>query len=287
MKPTLTKTALATAMVAALGVSAPLSANTLKFSFDGLMTMLDPAGNPLVNTSTPYYDDPTWGYGRRTQIQGTLTFDLLTMTGTGTVVPFSFFNQTQAPLATARDVYGEVLNIGLLGEPSLVLFNLLFDWNGNYGIPVSLVLDAQGLFNNIIPGMLPGQTIDQSSCSNGQLINLTPCAIPASDGISKGKYPIGPVPIATTSWDTTTIPGSGLESNPSGTTPLIEDPNGIGGSPMITGPFPGFSANFDITSLTLIEILPSESAVPVPAAAWLFGSGLIGLVGIARRKQSN
>ena len=27
------------------------------------------------------------------------------------------------------------------------------------------------------------------------------------------------------------------------------------------------------------------SAVPVPAAAWLFGSGLIGLVGFARRKQ--
>jgi len=26
------------------------------------------------------------------------------------------------------------------------------------------------------------------------------------------------------------------------------------------------------------------SAVPVPAAAWLFGSGLIGLIGVARRK---
>jgi hypothetical protein len=26
--------------------------------------------------------------------------------------------------------------------------------------------------------------------------------------------------------------------------------------------------------------------VPVPAAAWLFGSGLLGLVGVARRKQS-
>lgn len=28
------------------------------------------------------------------------------------------------------------------------------------------------------------------------------------------------------------------------------------------------------------------SAVPVPAAVWLFGSGLLGLVGIARRKQA-
>ncbi|PCJ83805.1 MAG: hypothetical protein COA54_14955 [Thiotrichaceae bacterium] len=29
------------------------------------------------------------------------------------------------------------------------------------------------------------------------------------------------------------------------------------------------------------------SAVPVPAAAWLFGSGLLGLVGVARRKSAN
>jgi len=28
------------------------------------------------------------------------------------------------------------------------------------------------------------------------------------------------------------------------------------------------------------------SAVPVPAAFWLFGSGLIGLVGFARRKKA-
>ena len=30
----------------------------------------------------------------------------------------------------------------------------------------------------------------------------------------------------------------------------------------------------------------TPSAVPVPAAAWLFGSGLIGLVGIARRRKT-
>ena len=29
-----------------------------------------------------------------------------------------------------------------------------------------------------------------------------------------------------------------------------------------------------------------QAAVPVPAAVWLFGSGLLGLVGIARRKKT-
>ncbi len=31
---------------------------------------------------------------------------------------------------------------------------------------------------------------------------------------------------------------------------------------------------------------PGAAVVPVPAAAWLFGSGLLGLVGVARRKAS-
>lgn len=31
---------------------------------------------------------------------------------------------------------------------------------------------------------------------------------------------------------------------------------------------------------------PPPSGVPVPAAVWLFGSGLLGLIGVARRKQS-
>lgn len=52
------------------------------------------------------------------------------------------------------------------------------------------------------------------------------------------------------------------------------DGNGTLGLGMVDGPFPGFSANFDMT------------AVPVPAAVWLFGSGLIGLAGVARRRKS-
>ena len=30
----------------------------------------------------------------------------------------------------------------------------------------------------------------------------------------------------------------------------------------------------------------SVSAVPIPAAVWLFGSGIIGLIGVARRKKA-
>ena len=37
-------------------------------------------------------------------------------------------------------------------------------------------------------------------------------------------------------------------------------------------------------ALTLEGTIGSVSAVPVPAAVWLFGSGLLGLVGVARRK---
>jgi hypothetical protein len=41
--------------------------------------------------------------------------------------------------------------------------------------------------------------------------------------------------------------------------------------------------NFDGTNLTYGAAV---STVPVPAAAWLFGSGLIGLVGVARRRKA-
>lgn len=44
----------------------------------------------------------------------------------------------------------------------------------------------------------------------------------------------------------------------------------------LDGPFLGF------TSVVNMQI----SQVPVPAAVWLFGSGLIGLVGLARRKKA-
>ena len=48
----------------------------------------------------------------------------------------------------------------------------------------------------------------------------------------------------------------------------------------VGGPFAGFHANFNLNGIT-------PAPVPIPAAAWLFGSGLIGLVGVSRRRRQN
>ena len=78
--------------------------------------------------------------------------------------------------------------------------------------------------------------------------------------------------------------------------------HGVNGSPSIVTNIPPNSSPYFIpasgtaNSLTILNSssdLPgaayrvsSISFVPIPAAAWLFGSGLLGLVGIARRKKS-
>lgn len=56
--------------------------------------------------------------------------------------------------------------------------------------------------------------------------------------------------------------------------------NTTAGGSMQTGPFAGATPAFNGTGSLVAP------AVPVPAAVWLFGSGLLGLVGVARRKKA-
>lgn len=41
-----------------------------------------------------------------------------------------------------------------------------------------------------------------------------------------------------------------------------------------------------VSGITLVPTTINVNAVPVPPAVWLFGSGLLGLVGVARRRQA-
>jgi len=54
----------------------------------------------------------------------------------------------------------------------------------------------------------------------------------------------------------------------------LTHPN-VPGSEMINGPWPGQHVTFSGLAI-----------VPVPAAVWLFGSGLLGLLGVARRRKA-
>lgn len=79
----------------------------------------------------------------------------------------------------------------------------------------------------------------------------------------------------TTSTNSTSTVWSGLSVD------TDMDSNTFNGTAMVDGAFVGQSANFNVMGITA-----APSAVPVPAAAWLLGSGLLGLVGVARRKAA-
>lgn len=250
-------TVISTQISASMASPAPID-------FEGLFTLQN-ANTTILNSSQPYYYDTTWGYGARTQISGTLQIDPNTGAGIGTIYPFEFFSQG---LASASNFEPQAIGNGLL------LGNVDYNWN-NHDMTVQIVLDASGLFDAYSREFSPWSFIDQSTCMSG--LN---CATPATNGIKKGTLPIGPVPIATTTFNTVGQNGYGTSIN---MLSLGVD-DGIGGSPMDHGPFEGYSANFDITSISMGSISPIQ-AVPVPSAIWLFGSGLFALAGLSRRNR--
>jgi len=66
-------------------------------------------------------------------------------------------------------------------------------------------------------------------------------------------------------------------------------PSATTGFVYATGPGPtsqagGWTADLSVSSISSTSNMVVVSAVPVPAAVWLFGSGLVGLFGLARRR---
>jgi len=256
---TIRKTAIASAVSLALGsgvTSQYVSADQISADFTGAFTMLNGGGSFVPNTDT---GGAPW-FGNRTAITGSMTFDTDAGTGSMTIDPFSFFGNGHAE-ATAVTL--QAIGNGFGGAGDLILGNMGFNWNGNNGIPVSIVLDASGLFGAL------GSPVNTSDVITGG-------AAPASDGTvastKAGTYtvPIGPGPVITTTWNTSTIGTPTLGTNPSGALPLISD--AVGGSPMPTAPFKGFNANFDLTDLQV-----SSFTDTTPPVLTLNGSSVIDL----------
>lgn len=256
------KTALSIALTSVLGLSAAVSqATVINIDYDGVFTMTSPSGFSVQNGSFPYYYDATWGYGSRTQITGSLAFDTQTGSGSGIVAPFEFFNAGPAVISS--------ISLQAIGA-GLLIGNMNFGWNDS-DATAQIVLDASGLFDAMSGGIPAGFTvIDQAYCASS-----SSCAVPASNDVFSQRAQIGAVPIATTSFN---VNGATGTTTTLGQLSLGAD-DGFAGSPMDNGPFSGYNINLDMTSVTISE-------VPVPAAVWLFGSGLVGLAGVARRRRA-
>jgi len=152
--------------------------------------------------------------------------------------------------------------VGSYSEPLAVTNFLTISFNGG-----GVLIEPEDLFGNPVASItgfdnipysfiFDTSIVDVSSVSVGGISNNVPVTI---DGFGS---------ILDTSIDTT---NSWTE---------ISDISAIGSISQI-----------DITllesSITSFQFeYENVAAVPVPAAVWLFGSGLIGLVGVARRKQN-
>lgn len=136
--------------------------------------------------------------------------------------------------------------------------HMLFDWNGNLNIDVFVVAASNSMFG---AGVLR-TAANASSCDLGTIKNC----------LWNGGFVTGQKPVVNQVWMLATTDGNG---------------DGIMGINMAPGgPFAGFNAGFNATMAGGADIsdIPTQNPVPVPAAAWLFGSGLLGLAGVARRK---
>jgi len=234
-------------------VQVTASIASVGMDFVAWVTMIDSTGAPVNNPS--FAGEPNY-HGWRYPVKGKMVFNLTAegLAGAASFEPFDFFGVP----ASGRDINFVPAHtvLGLIPIDTLLVGNMLFDWNGNNGIPVSLVLDigdlTTALMNTfegeVLKGLLTAETENT--------------LVPSGEDIT-----MGPVLVATTSWDTTDVDTDGdgepgplsLGVNPSGTTPLIPDMAldttngdiGLGGSPMKAGPFKGFNANFDVIEATV------------------------------------
>ena len=153
---------------------------------------------------------------------------------------------------------------------NLIDGSVLVDWNGTDNMELFVQWDATGLFNAIDYGLQAGDVLSGSNLYH--------------DNDASGTFTAGDTVLADVG--SVAVPYSDtlqlLPADMQGATPMA----GTAASPgFLSGPFAGVQGMLDIGSGNSLHVT-SVSAVPVPAAVWLFGSGLLGLIGVARRKAA-
>lgn len=234
------------------------SASIITFDFTGRLTVTNAQGDIVPNPSLATQDYPN-GLPQ-TPIAASLTYD------SDIGISSSTFMVTIGEWWGSPAIAHDITTLSMNG--TLINGQMLGDWNGNYDMHILFQWDAAGLINAMNYGLQVGDKLSGNSLYrdyNHDHIYDPSELLTANLG-------------SATPYSDTLISGMGVP--PQGYAPLAATAASQG---FIDGPFPGFKVYIDIGSGNSMYVT-SVSAVPIPAAAWLFGSGLLGLIGMARRK---
>ena len=276
------KSLIVSAIAAGLGIGTNTFADTINLDWTGAFTMVTPPdGGILLNPSsaggTGINDD---AFGLRSTITGTMSFDTSTGNGSAVIDPI-LFSGNFLELNFYADLSFTSIGDGLGGAGSLILASSSLGWAGTGRSAYYMVADMAGLLNTVTsPGTGVGSVIDGGTTSTSDVAVAASAFGPLVGEICSGGAEDGGAtgcPFAMTTLDVNQDATGALVN---GGFPLSDD--GISGTPMATGAFLAHNVNIDITEMTVISIVPE---VPLPAAFWLFGSGLLGLIHVARRKS--
>ena len=230
-------------------------ASTIEFDFTGRLIVADAANEIFINNGSTYTD-----------IAASLTFDTVTGIGGNSNLSISL---TGGEFLGAPPTFHDVSMTRQVGT-NLIDGIILVDWNGSFDMPLHIEWNAEGLFNAIDTGLQAGDVLSGSTLyhdSNGN--GIQDAGELGTDIFSATPY-------------SDLLTSSSLTHTSGGSAPMAGTINSLG---LTDAPFQGIKGYFDIGTGNSIHII-SVSAVPVPAAAWLFGSGLLGLIGVARRKAT-
>lgn len=245
-----------------VAVSSTATAAVIGFDFTGRLIVAGANGTIFSNNGSTY-----------TPIEATLTYDTVTgFGGSGLSITMNGADFLGAP-PTFYDI-----TLDRIEGTNLIDGNVKVDWNGNIGMSLDIEWDATGLFNAIDIGLEVGDIISGTILTKAPPRLLTDGEL--LDGELEGELDF----FQTFDVSSATPYSDSLQLDPNnqqGPAPLAATMNSLGlGSET---PFEGVRGYFDIGSGNSLTVT-SVSAVPVPAAVWLFGSGILALVGFARRK---
>lgn len=238
-------------------------ADIVTFDFTGRMTVVDAFGGVIGGSSdgdgyTPISAELTMNTGFVSG--GVFNVDDFIGTSTLDITVNDLFFGNPVRIHDASLSYGGGFTIN---------GTLLADYSSTFDNSIQVEWDAAGLATAVLFGLEVGDTLSGNEMSRDTNADGFADTVVISDLGSA-------IPYADT-LDYTFFPDFTLQ----GPAPMAATSNSIG---LTEGPFAGLVVLIDIGSGNSMTVT-SISTIPVPAAVWLFGSGLIGLIGVARRKK--